>query len=39
MGQHTREVLEELLDLDGGAIDELLQRDVVRDERAEVELG
>ena len=39
MGQHTREVLEELLGLDGGAIDELLQRDVVRDERAEVELG
>ena len=39
MGQHTREVLEELLGLKRGEIDDLLAREVVRDERAPVELG
>ena len=39
MGQHSTEVLEELLGLDAGAVRELIAREVVRDERAEVELG
>ena len=39
MGEHTREVLEELLGLEAGAIDELLTDEVVREERAPVELG
>ena len=39
MGQHTREVLDELLGLEADAIDDLLTREVVRDVRAPVELG
>jgi CoA:oxalate CoA-transferase len=39
MGQHSREVLEELLGLDRDAVAELIAREVVRDERAPVELG
>ena len=39
MGQHSREVLEELLGLDAAAVDDLIAREVVRDERAAVELG
>lgn len=39
MGQHTREVLAELIGLDGAAVDGLLEREIVRDRRAPVELG
>lgn len=39
MGQHTSEVLEELLGLDADAVRELIAREVVRDERGDVELG
>ncbi len=39
MGQHTREVLKELLGFDDAGIDALLTAEVVRDERAPVELG
>ncbi len=39
MGQHTREVLSELLGLDGAAIDELVAGEVVREERAPVDLA
>jgi CoA:oxalate CoA-transferase len=39
MGEHTREVLKELLGLDDASIDALLTAEVVRDERAPVELG
>lgn len=39
MGQHSREVLGELLGLDSVAIDELVRREVVREERAPIELG
>lgn len=39
MGQHTREVLGELLGLDGAAIAELVRREIVREERAPIELG
>ena len=39
MGAHTREVLRESLGLDDRAIDDLLERGVIADRRAEVELG
>ena len=39
MGQHSGEVLEELLGLEAGAIRELIEREVVREERAPVDLG
>ena len=39
MGQHTREVLSELLSLDGAAVDELVAGEVVREERAPVDLA
>ncbi|MBM3140467.1 MAG: CoA transferase [Chloroflexi bacterium] len=39
MGQHSREVLAELLGLDAATIDDLVEREVVREERAPVELG
>ena len=39
MGQHTREVLKELLSLDDSAVDALLASEVVRDHRGEVELA
>lgn len=39
MGQHTREVLSELLDLDDARLDDLLAREIVSDQRPEVELG
>ena len=39
MGQHTREVLDELLGIDGETVDELLARGVVRDRREPPELG
>ena len=38
MGQHTREVLADLLGLDDGALDRLLERGVVRDRRGPIEL-
>ena len=39
MGQHSREVLAELLGLGSAAIDELVRREIVREERAPIELG
>jgi CoA:oxalate CoA-transferase len=39
MGQHSREVLRELLGLGDAAVDDLLAREVIRDERPEVDLG
>ena len=39
MGEHTREVLAELLGMDDEAVDGLLEREVVRDRRAKVEYG
>ncbi|MDA0269863.1 MAG: CaiB/BaiF CoA-transferase family protein [Chloroflexi bacterium] len=39
MGQHSREVLAELLDLDAAALEDLVSRQVVWEERPEVELG
>ena len=39
MGEHTREVLKELLGFDDADVDALLASDVVRDKRAPVELG
>lgn len=39
MGQHSAEVLGELLGLEAGAIQELIAREVVRNERAPVDLG
>ncbi len=39
MGQHSREVIAELLGLDAATIDALVTREVVHDERAPVELG
>ena len=39
MGQHTREVLEELLGIGGETVDELLARGIVRDRRQSPELG
>ena len=39
MGEHTREVLKELLGFDDAGVDALLASQVVRDERAPVELG
>ena len=39
MGQHTREVLSELLDLDDAAVDELVAGEVVREERGPVDLA
>ncbi|MEE8337298.1 MAG: CaiB/BaiF CoA-transferase family protein [Dehalococcoidia bacterium] len=39
MGEHTREVLKELLGFDDAGVDTLLASQVVRDERAPVELG
>ena len=39
MGQHTREVLKELLGLDDPAVDALLESEIVRDHRGEVELA
>ncbi len=39
MGQHTREVLNELLDLDDARLDDLLEREIVSEQRPEVELG
>jgi CoA:oxalate CoA-transferase len=39
MGADSRDVLAELLGLDAAAIDDLVQREVVREERAPVELG
>lgn len=39
MGQHSREVLAELLGLDAVALDDLVARQVVWEERPEVELG
>ena len=39
MGQHSREVLAELLGLDAARLDALVERKVVWEERAEVDLG
>ena len=39
MGEHSREVLAELLHLDAGRLDDLVARKVVWEERPEVELG
>ena len=39
MGQHTREVLSELLGLDDAAVDALVAGEVVREERAPVDLA
>jgi CoA:oxalate CoA-transferase len=39
MGEHTREVMRDLLGLDDTRIDELLERGVLADERPEVDLG
>ncbi len=39
MGQHSREVLMEVLGLDEARLDDLIARDVVWEERPEVELG
>ena len=39
MGQHSREVLAELLGLDAARLDDLVARQVVWEERPEVELG
>jgi CoA:oxalate CoA-transferase len=39
MGAHTREVLAELLRLDRPAVDDLLSREIVSEQRAPVELG
>ena len=39
MGEHTREVLRELLDLGDGDVERLLAEEVVRDRRPPVELG
>ena len=39
MGQHSREVLDELLHLDSARLDDLVARHVVWEERPEVELG
>jgi crotonobetainyl-CoA:carnitine CoA-transferase CaiB-like acyl-CoA transferase len=39
MGEHSREVLAELLGLDGARLDDLVARQVVWEERPEVELG
>lgn len=39
MGQHSREVLAEMLGLEASALDDLISRQVVWEERPEVELG
>lgn len=39
MGQHTRDVLRDLLGLAEGEIDELVRREVAREERAPIDLG
>lgn len=39
MGQHSREVLAEMLSLDAAALDDLVARQVVWEERPEVDLG
>ena len=39
MGAHTRDVLRESLGLDDEAIDDLIERNVVADRRAEIDLG
>jgi len=39
MGQHSREVLRELLDLQDAEIEALIDREVVREERAPIDLG
>ncbi len=39
MGQHSREVLAELLGLEAGDIEELIEKQVLWEERPEVELG
>ena len=39
MGQHSREVLAEVLGLEASALDDLVAREVVWEERPDVELG
>ena len=39
MGEHTREVLSELLELDTTQLDELVKQQILWEERPEVELG
>ena len=39
MGEHSREVLGELLHLDAARLDDLVARQIVWEERPEVELG
>jgi CoA:oxalate CoA-transferase len=39
MGQHTREVLGELLGLDESRLDDLLEQEIISEERPEVDLG
>ena len=39
MGEHTREVLSELLELDTTQLDELVEQQILWEERPEVELG
>ena len=39
MGQHSREVLSEVLGVDASVLDDLVARQVVWEERPEVELG